>query len=49
MDESLRSRKLTKFGSVKHVYPVALMKEMRAHITGLVQTRLPAARLLYWT
>ena len=49
MDESLRSRKLTKFGSVKHVYPAALMKEMRAQITASVAARLPAARILYWT
>ena len=49
MDESLRSRKLTKFGSVKHVYPAALMKEMRAEITGIVANRLPGARILYWT
>ncbi len=49
MDESQRSRKLTKFGSVKHVYPAAVMKEMRAAITGLVTARLPMARVLYWT
>ncbi len=49
MDETQRSRKLTKFGSVKHVYPAALMKEMRAELTALLARNLPAARLLYWT
>ncbi len=49
MDETRRSRKLTKFGSVKHVYPAALMKEMRAELTRLLAERLPSARVLYWT
>jgi spore photoproduct lyase len=49
MDEAQRSRKLTKFGSVKHVYPAALMKEMRAELTALLGRHLPAAKLLYWT
>ena len=49
MDEEKRSRKLTKFGSVKHVYPAATMKEMRAELTGLIARHLPAAKVLYWT
>lgn len=49
MEESQRARKLTKFGSEKYVYPAALMKEMRAAITGMIATRLPGARVLYWT
>ena len=49
MDEAQRSRKLTKFGSVKHVYPAALMKEMRADLTHLLAEALPSARILYWT
>ena len=49
MDEAARSRKLTKFGSVKYVYPADLMREMRAELTRLLRERLPAARLLYWT
>ena len=49
MDEEKRSRKLTKFGSVKHVYPAALMKEMRAEIIRLLAQHLPAAKVLYWT
>ena len=49
MDEGLRSRKMTKFGSVKHVYPAAVMKEMRAALTDRVASRLPQARILYRT
>ncbi len=49
MDEAQRTRKLTKFGSVKHVYPAPLMKEMRTELTRLIGERLPAARILYWT
>ena len=49
MDEAQRTRKLTKFGSVKHVYPAPLMKEMRTELTRMIGERLPAARVLYWT
>ena len=49
MDEATRSRKLTKFGSVKHVYPAASMKEMRADLTGALAAVLPSAKVLYWT
>ena len=49
MDEELRSRKLTKFGSVKHVYPAAVMRELRAGITAALAEHLPSARVLYWT
>ncbi|WP_245496475.1 SPL family radical SAM protein [Lichenibacterium ramalinae] len=49
MDEAQRSRKLTKFGSVKHVYPAATMKEMRAELTAALARRLPSAKVLYWT
>ncbi len=49
MDEVQRSRKLTKFGSVKFVYPAELMREMRAELTASLARRLPMARLLYWT
>jgi spore photoproduct lyase len=49
MDEARRSRKLTKFGSVKHVYPSSLMKEMREAILGIIADHLPQARVLYWT
>ena len=49
LDEMQRSRKLTKFGSVKFVYPAASMREMRDTLTGLVHAHLPTARVLYWT
>jgi spore photoproduct lyase len=49
LDEATRSRKLTKFGSVKHVYPALVMKELRTGLTALLGEHLPQARLLYWT
>ena len=49
LDEAQRSRKLTKFGSVKFVYPATSMREMRDTLTGLLHEHLPAARVLYWT
>ena len=49
MDEAERTRKFTKFGSVKHVYPAPLMKEMRADLTAALAEALPAAKVLYWT
>ncbi len=49
MDEANRVRKLTKFGSVKHVYPKPVMTEMRDELTRLFAAHLPQARALYWT
>ena len=49
MDEASRTRKLTKFGSTKWVYPREQMREMRAALEGSVARHLPAARVLYWT
>ena len=49
MDEAQRSRKTTKFGGLKYVYPVETMKEMRAFFEERLAQRLPAARILYWT
>lgn len=49
MDEAERSRKMTKFGSVKWVFPKAQMAEMRATLERSLARRLPAARVLYWT
>jgi spore photoproduct lyase len=49
LDESARTRKLTKFGSVKYVLPKDLMAEMRGALTGMLARDLPAARILYWT
>ncbi len=49
LDETARSRKLTKFGSVKYVYPAETMRAMRTVLSDLVGCTLPAARILYWT
>ena len=49
MDEAARSRKLTKFGSVKYVYPKDAMRELRDWFERALADRLPAARMLYWT
>ena len=49
MDEGERSRKMTKFGSVKWVFPKEQMAEMRATLEASLARRLPAARVLYWT
>ena len=49
MDEAQRSRKTTKFGSIKYVFPREEMTAMRAAIEGSLARRLPGARALYWT
>ncbi len=49
MDDAQRTRKFTKFGSVKYVFPKDEMAAMRAAIEAALARRLPAARLLYWT
>ena len=49
MDEALRTRKLTKFGSTKWVFPKEEMAAMRASIEASLKRHLPAARQLYWT
>lgn len=49
LDESARTRKTTKFGSAKFVYPKASMTEMRSWFERSLSDELPGARLLYWT
>ena len=49
MDEAQRTRKTTKFGSLKYVFPREDMVAMRASIEGSIARRLPAATVLYWT
>ena len=49
MDESRRTTKRGKFGSVKHVYRKETMTELRGWFEREVAERLPQARLLYWT
>jgi spore photoproduct lyase len=49
MDPAQRSRKLTKFGSAKYVFPKALMADLRAGLEASVARHLPRARVLYFT
>jgi spore photoproduct lyase len=49
LDESGRSKKMTKFGSVKFVYPKSTMTEVRDWFERALADHLPQARLLYWT
>ncbi len=49
MDEAARTRKLTKFGSTKWVFPREQMAELRTTVEAALARRLPAARALYWT
>lgn len=49
MDETRRTRKLTKFGSTKWVYTKEAMAELRGAVERMVADHLPAARVLYWT
>ncbi len=49
MDESRRARKTTKFNSLKYVYTPDVMKEMRSFFEDAIKSRLPSARVLYWT
>jgi len=49
MDPAQRSRKLTKFGSAKYVFPKTLMTELRATLEASVARHLPRARVLYFT
>ncbi len=49
LEEANRSRKLTKFGSTKFVYPAPLMREMREALGAMIGEQLPSARVLYWT
>ena len=49
MDEAQRTRKMTKFRSVKYVFPRDDMVAMRASIEGSIARWLPAATVLYWT
>ncbi len=49
MDEAQRTRKMTKFGSVKWVLPRERMGEMRTVVERAAARWLPSARVLYWT
>ena len=49
MDEAQRSKKMTKFGSIKYVFPKEEMTAMRTAIEASLAQHLPAAQHLYWT
>lgn len=49
MAEDQRSRKTTKFGSVKFVFPREAMVAMRTAIEGSIARWLPQGNVLYWT
>lgn len=49
MDEAARSKKTTKFGGLKYVYPRPVMTEMRAWFERTLADVLPGCRVLYWT
>lgn len=49
MDESRRTTKRGRFGTVKHVYPTETMADLRRWFGTALAERLPHARLLYWT
>ena len=49
MDQELRARKTTKFGSTKFVFPADEMRLMRATLEASLARHLPSVRLLYWT
>ena len=49
MDEAARTRKTTKFGSPKFVFPAGEMRIMRATLEASLARHLPQARVLYWT
>ena len=49
LDEDARTRKRSKFGGVKYVYPTPVMREMRTFFETELAQRLPRAQFLYWT
>jgi spore photoproduct lyase len=49
MDETSRSQKRTKFGSLKYVYRADVMRSLRGFFTETIGRRLPRAHVLYWT
>ena len=49
LDENSRSKKMTKFGSTKFVYPKDATSELRAWFYTNIPRHLPTARILYWT
>ena len=49
LNESTRSKKMTKFASAKFVYPKPVMTDLRQWFESALANELPQARVLYWT
>jgi len=49
LDEELRTKKMTTFGSPNFVYPKGVAGEMRSWFESALAEELPSARVLYWT
>jgi spore photoproduct lyase len=49
LDEAARDAKRNKFGGIKYVLPKATMQEMNSWFHDTIATKLPTARVLYWT
>jgi spore photoproduct lyase len=49
LDEEVRTKKMTRFGSPKFVYPKDVAGEMRSWFESALAEELPSARILYWT
>lgn len=49
LDPSPRTEKRNRFGGVKHVYPRAVMAELRTWFTAAIEARFGDGRILYWT
>ena len=49
MDETRRSRKVSRFGSTKYVYPAEVMRALRDGIEAALARHLSSVRVLYWT
>lgn len=49
MNEQTRTRKHTKFGTFKYVYPSDRMRYMRSYLEKEIERILPHTKILYWT
>ncbi|RYG73952.1 radical SAM protein [bacterium] len=49
LDESKREVKRNKFGGTKYVYPREIMRDLKIWFYKEIETRFPAANILYWT
>ena len=49
LQEENRARKFNKFGAVKYVYPRETMGRLRSFFERQIASKLPHARILYWT